>query len=81
MLFKSNINQGVMIPPNILKEAGITSDFEYELSIKDSSIIVRLLTDKQTKQLEAIDGLCGLLRDDENIISDILGKRVNFLKE
>ena len=78
MIFKANINQGVTIPPNTLKEAGVVSDFEYELFVKEDAIILKLLTDKQTKQLKAIDGLSGLLKDDEDIIADILENRINF---
>ena len=79
MIYKANINQGVTIPPSTLKEAGIIFDFEYELSVKENSIILKLLTDKQTKQLNAIDGLYGLLKDNEDIIDDILEKRVKIL--
>ena len=78
MRYKAIINQGITISPSTLKEAGVTSDFEYELSVKGNSIILKLLTDEQVKQLNAINGLCGLLKDDEDIIADILEKRVNF---
>ena len=81
MIYKADISQGVVISPNMLKEAGITFDFEYELSVEDTTIILRLLTDKKVKQLKAIDGLCGLLKDNEDIITDILEKRVNFLRK
>ncbi|MCL1793101.1 MAG: hypothetical protein FWG34_04445 [Oscillospiraceae bacterium] len=39
---------------------------------------MKLLTDEQTKQLDAIDGLYGLLKNDEDIIADILENRVDF---
>ena len=81
MIYKANIKQGVIIWPNMLKEAGITSDFEYELFVEDNSIVLKLLTDEQTKQLKALDGLCGLLKDNEDIIDDILEKRVDFLRK
>ena len=81
MILKANVNQGVLIPPSMLKEAGILSDFEYELSVKDNSIIINLLTDKEAKQLKAIDGLYGLLKDNADIIDDILEKRVNFSRD
>jgi len=81
MVFKANVNQGVTIPPSTLKEAGVVSDFEYELFVKDNSIILKLLTDAQTKQLKAIDGLYGLLKNDEDIITDILENRVDFSRK
>jgi len=81
MILKANINQGITIPPNTLKEAGIMADFEYELFVKDDSIILKLLTDKQAKQLKAIEGLHGLLKDDEDIVDDILEERINFVRE
>ena len=78
MIFKATVRQGLTILPSTLQDAGFTSDFEYELSVKDNLIILKLLTDTQTKQLEATDGLYGLLKDDEDIIADILEKRVDF---
>jgi hypothetical protein len=78
MVYKADIKKGIVISPNTLKETGVKADFDYELSVENNRIILKLLTDEQTKQLDAIDGLYGLLKDDEDIIADILENRVDF---
>jgi len=79
MVYKADINKGIVILPSTLKEAGVISDFDYELSVENNYIIVKVLTGEQTKQLHAIDGLYGLLKNDENIVADILDNRVDFM--